>query len=166
LLLFAACAASSAAAPRVEEGQRTRVLLTDTRSGRTIVLQNVTSGSRSEVYREGGGDEMVKVVEDQELQRLLDVLAEQGMFDHAGAAPAPGATSVLAVEQPGRAFVWSRPVATVDSLDRVRAFDLGRGCVMTVYNAATSYHASDLKSADAAPVREAFESARRAQEGR
>jgi hypothetical protein len=167
LLLFAACAVSSSAAPRIEAGQRTRVLLTDTRSGRTLVLQNLSSGSRNEVYRDSNGDAMVKVIDDRELQQLLDVLAMKGMFDLAGPAPAPGARVLLAVEQAGRAFVWSRPPASTETLDQVRAFDEGRGYVMTVYNAAIAHHASDLRDSDSAQMRELVEKdrARRGQGG-
>src|SRR5262245_61258429 len=111
LLLFAACAASSTPAlPRavtVEPGQRVRVELADRTSQRTFALQNVSSGTRSDVY--AGTDALVKVVDDAALQRLLDVLAGQGMFDRAGPAAEPGAKAAIVVETAQRRFVWSRP---------------------------------------------------------
>jgi hypothetical protein len=164
LLLFSACAAASpvvSSAVRIEAGRRTRILLSDLRSGQTLVLQNLSSGSRSEVYGDSQGNASVKVVADDTLQQLIDVLAAQGMFAQSTAMPAPGARAVLAVEQPGRNYVWSRPDPAAATLEQVRAFDEGRGYVMAVYNSETSYHQRDV---DALPkeLRQKIEQAKSA----
>jgi|KBSSwiStaDraftv2_1062776.scaffolds.fasta_scaffold472017_2 hypothetical protein len=148
LLLFAACAASSAASlPRavtIAPGERIRVELADRTSQRTFALQNVSSGPRSNVY--GGADSLLKVVDDQELQRLLDVLAAQGMFDHAGPAADPGSKAAIVVETPQRRYVWSRPQPIPANYDALQQFEAGRGYVLALYNSETAYHGGTLEN--------------------
>src|SRR5262245_25728571 len=148
LLLFAACAASSAAAlPRavtIATGQRVRVELADRTSQRTFALQNASSGTRSNAY--GGNDALLKVVDDHELQRLLDVLAAQGMFEHAGPAADPGSKAAIVVDTPQRRFVWSRPQPIPANYDALQQFEAGRGYVLAVYNSETAYHGGTLEN--------------------
>ena len=146
LLLFAACAASSASSlPRavtITPGQRVRIELADRTNQRTFALQNVSSGHRSDLY--GGADTLLKVVDDQELQRLLDVLAAQGMFDHAGAAADPASKAAIVVETPEHRYVWSRPQPIPANYDLLQQFEAGRGYVLAVYNSETAYHGGTL----------------------
>ncbi len=153
LLLFAACAASSPSLPRaltIHPGERTRIAVSDLASGRIFALQNQSAGSRDEVYGEANGNSMVKVVSDQQLQQLLDVLAAQGMFAHAGNAAVPGARAAIAIDSSGGRIVWSRPTPAAGTLDEVHAFEAGRGYVLALYNSETSYHLGTIDSFDPA----------------
>ncbi|MGE3174730.1 MAG: hypothetical protein AB7O97_19015 [Planctomycetota bacterium] len=146
LLPLAACAASSL--PRevqIEPGRRTLVSLADLRSGHTLVLQNLSSGSRGDIYGDDGSSDLVKVVPDESLQQLLDVLAAQGMFAQATSTPAPGARAVLTVELPERRYVWSRPTPSAATLEQIQAFEAGRGYVLAVYNSETAYHRGSVQ---------------------
>ena len=152
LLLLAGCAGSSARLPRVltvEEGRRTRVAITDS-SGRSFVLQNLSSGSRNEVYRDPGARTQPKVIRDADVQTLLDALAARGMFARASDAAAPGARSVISVETPERSWFWSRP--PVDPTrppaeqPAVLEFDEARGYVLAVYNSEMSFHSGTIES--------------------
>lgn len=165
LLCLAACT-SQPQLPRalvVAPGQRTRIELVDFGTKVSLVLQNGSSGSLADVYSDSRGTVSTKVIADEELQQLLDVLAAQGMFAAAGAAAAPEARAAIVVEQPDRRFVWSRPRPRPDNLDAVRAFDEGRGYVMTVYNSATAFHALDEE--EMAAMRAAIQRAKAGQRG-
>lgn len=168
LLLLQACASPSPALQRaveIEPGRRTRVAFVDFSSNVALVLQNASSGSPEEVYSDQTGNAMVKVVEDEELQRLLDVLAEVGMFHHARTAPLPEARSALVVEHEGGRMVWTRPTAGPGNLAEVRAFDQGRGYVMAVYNIAIALHSRTLDDPDMARVRQSIQEARASKDG-
>lgn len=141
LLLLAACASSSALprAVTIPAGERVRVVLLDVARNRAFALQNLSSGSRREIYADTGNDTLVKVVDDTRLQQLLDVLAARGMFERAGDAPVPGARAAIAVELQGRRLVWSRPVPNGTNTTDVQAFEEGRGYVLAIYNDETAY---------------------------
>ena len=152
MLLLAGCADSSPDLPRVleiEAGRRTRIVILD-QAGRSFALQNLSSGSRPEVYGDTSGTTLAKVVTDADLQQLLDVLASKGLFERATSAAAPGAKSVLVVEQPGRSFYWSRPAVDPtrgpDEQPGVKAFAEGRAYVLSIYNSEVAYHAGSLES--------------------
>lgn len=145
-LLLAGCAGASTL-PRtvaIEPGKRFRVWLQD--DGRAFVLQNQSSGSRSEVYEDTRADSLTKVVRDEALQNLLDMLSAHGMFARTASAPAPGARAVIAVESPDRTWFWSRPTATPTTVDEIRVFEEGRAYVMSVYNSEPAYRSGSIDS--------------------
>lgn len=146
LLAWLSACASTPELPReieVRAGRRTRIELVDLRRNLSLVLQNASSGSAEAVYSDELGSLATKVVADADLQKLLDVLAQQGMFASATATPAPDASAAIVVDQDGRRWVWSRPAATLENVAAIQTFEEGRGYVLTVYNAATAYHALD-----------------------
>ena len=152
LLLLAGCAGSSSQLPRVltvEAGRRTRVAITDA-SGRSFVLQNQSSGSRNEVYRDPGARTQPKVVPDGDVQVLLDALAARGMFARASEVAVPGARSVISVETPERSWFWSRPPVdpsrAPSEQPAVLEFDEARGYVLAVYNSEMSFHSGTIDS--------------------
>lgn len=149
LLLFAACAASSALprAVTIAPGDRVRVQLIDLTTGRAFELRNRSSGSRDAVYGEAR-TESIKVVEDAQLQKLLDVLASKGLFDRPDAAPPPGTRAAITVESGGRRHLWARPVPTPTNLDAVGSFEEGRAYVLAVYNSETSFGLGTIDSFD------------------
>jgi hypothetical protein len=156
LVLFAQCA-SQAGLPHVvtiASGKRTRVLLTQIDSRQTLALQNESSGSQKQIYSDSAGDLAEKVVADDELQRLVDLLAQQGMFQKAGAGAAPGAKELLVVEQDGKRWIWSRLNAAQTTADELMAFSRARTYVMAVYNSAVAYHTRKLTGKDLEAERE------------
>jgi hypothetical protein len=167
LLLLAGCASSSAHLPRVvtiEAGRRVRVTLSDAQ-GRMFAMQNLSSGSRNEVYRDPGSTAQPKVVRDPDLQTLLDALADRGMFARATPEAPAEARAVIAVETPDRSWFWARPA--VDPLrdasqqPGLREFDEARGYVLAVYNSEMSFHAGTIDSF-APEVRKQIDDARKA----
>jgi hypothetical protein len=140
-VLVGACAGAPPGAT-VVAGQRTRVALTDVTSGRSFVLQNASSGSAHEVYSERSGDQAVKVVADPDLQQLLDVLADRGMFETAAEQPARDARDLLIVEAAGRRWVWSRRLRGIDATEL--QFHEARSYFLTFYNQVMAYHAGDI----------------------
>jgi hypothetical protein len=151
LLLLAGCAGPSTLprAVEVEEGRRVRVALTDA-SGRTLAMQNLSSGSRTEVYSDRGAAAQPKVIRDADLQTLLDALAERGMFENASPAAAPGARSTIVVETPDRSWIWSRPAVdpskSPDEQPLVGRYDEARAYVLFIYNSEMSFHAGSVES--------------------
>ncbi len=160
LLLLAACAASSprlARAITIEPGNRTRVVLQEPSAGASFVLQNRSSGSRAQVYGDARGDAMAKVVDDNRMQQLLDVLAEQGLFAHATATQDASARAAITVEHQDRVYCWTRAPRHKHNTDVIRQFDECRGYVLAVFNSETSYHARQLDDPEAAQLRNAIE---------
>lgn len=142
------CQSSLPPAPvRVEPGRRTVVRLLQFRDGQvmTMSLQNLSSGSRREVYSDRGGEPGAKVIDDDELQRLLDVLAQQGIFEHPGGAPAD-ARDVLMVQQDDRRYVLSRRLQGRDPAEL--PFFEAQSYFLAVWNQAIAFRSSDANRAD------------------
>ena len=151
LTSFAACAAAPA---RLE---RTRVVWTDVAHGQTLTLQNSSAAPRAEVYRDPAGDSKLKVVDDEQMQKLVAVLDAQGLREHAAAAPLPGARAVLVVELGDRRLVWSRPQVAPNNLDAVAAFDKGLRYVIAVYNETPAYHTRRVDDPELTGLRKAID---------
>jgi hypothetical protein len=152
LLLLPACAS---APQRVARGQRTRVLLVDTQHNHTLTLQNASSGSKEQIYRDTAGDSTLKIVGDEQLEALLTALDSEGMAQKATAAPQPGARALIVLEQGDRRQVWSRPAPNADSAG-ASAFDKGLRYVVALYNGTPAYHARDLNDPEMAGIRKAI----------
>src|SRR5580765_489174 len=152
LLLLPACAS---APQRVVRGQRTRVLLVDTQHKRTLTLQNASSGSKEQIYRDTAGDSTLKIVSDEQLGALLTALDSEGMAQKATAAQLPGARTLIVLEQGDRRQVWSRPTPTADSAG-ASAFEKGLRYFLAVYNETPAYHARDLNDPEMAGIRKAI----------
>jgi hypothetical protein len=161
LLLLPACAS---AAQRVPRGQRTRVLLVDTQHNHTLTLQNASSGSKEQIYRDTAGDSTLKIVSDEQLDALLTALDSEGMAEKATAAPLPGAKALIVLEQGDRKKVWSRPVPTADSAG-TNSFDKGLRYVVALYNGTPAYHARDINDPEMAGIRKAIEEEKAKQQG-
>ena len=109
-LLLAQCAGSSL--PRaltVQKGERTTVVA-QTR-GMSLKLLNASAVSREKTYSDPQSDLSTKIVDDEAMQGLLDILAKEGFFDLAGPGIAPVVGS-LTVEQGERRFTMNPPVVT------------------------------------------------------
>lgn len=109
-------------------------------SGQAFTLQNASSGSPSEVYSDQRADRMTKVVSDGEVQALVDILAEHGMFEHGAPAAPPDAREALVVEFPGRRWVWTRSRRPGDPAEA--AFQDARGYFLALYNSSVAYHSA------------------------
>lgn len=103
-------------------------------------LQNASSGSKAEVYGDAHRDRSVKVISDGELQALMDILAEHGMFERATAAAPLEARESIVVEMPDRRWVWTRlhQSGVVDE-----PFHAARGYFLALYNGAVAYHGNE-----------------------
>lgn len=148
LALLCQCATSGPPVQRVlqvEPGQMVRVSLLQVQNGQALTLQNASYSKPADVYSDPATDRAVKVVDDEEMQKLLDVLAGQGLFDRATSLPAGDARETITVQQGDRRWVWSRRPGSVAEIE---AFGKGRICVMTLYNSTTAYHKAQLSSQD------------------
>ena len=161
LLLLPACAS---APQRVAKGQRTRVLLVDTQQKHTLTLQNASSGSKEQIYRDTAGDSTLKIVNDEQLEALLSALDSEGMAQSATAAPQPGARALIVIEQGDRRQIWSRPAPNADGAG-TSAFDKGVRYVVALYNNTPAYHARDLHDPEMARIRKAIADDEKAKQG-
>lgn len=139
---FAGCAGGPALARAVtiEAGRPTRVLLAQLRERQTFLLQNASSTTAADFY---GGDmpALAKIASDAQLQALLDILAEKGMFANGGGGVPPDALDALVVEQGGQRWTWARRRAGVQA-DEV-AFHEARSYFLDLYNLSQAYHSAD-----------------------
>jgi hypothetical protein len=148
LVLAAVVAAGCAAGPSlprglaIEAGRRTRVEWTQVSTGQTFALQNASSGTQREVYSDHRTDELTKVVDDADLQALLDVLTEKGLFAQAAPEPAAAARDLLVVRQGDRRWIWSR-LRGMPGGDA--AFQEAKAYFLSVYNAAVAFHTPDAR---------------------
>lgn len=155
LALLLQCSGSPVVTSRVvavERGERVVVGLTQSGSGHTLLLQNASYSPPVDVYSDPASESLLKVLADDEMQRLLDVLGGLGMFDRAGPAAA-GAREVLSVRSGDRSWFWSRLPGSTD----VEAFGNARAAVMAVYNGTTAYHRANVTSRDFAAERDRVE---------
>jgi hypothetical protein len=167
---FAAGCASDPGLPRVvtvAAGQPTRVLLQQVRQQQTFLLQNASSTEAAQFYG-GATATLAKVVPDAQLQVLLDILAQKGMFGEPRAAVPPEARDVLVVEQGDRRWIWARRRAGIQAEEA--SFHEARAYFLELFNSNMAFHASapgqrpDLR-AEQERVRSDAEAARSRLEG-
>lgn len=142
MLLFAACAASSPDLPRVvtvTPETAVRIVLTDVKNDRSLAVQNAAA---SAARRRADSRAVVKVVRDEDLQTLLDVLAEKGLFEHGTARPLPDAIDLLTVENGTEHWHWARRKLGVQAEEM--AFHESRSYFLAVFNNAVDYRRSTV----------------------
>lgn len=127
----------------VDPGQPTLVTMRQGAGKLTLTLRNESAGYADQVYRTSK-DPGIKVVPDAELQTLLDVYAEDGLFQHAlGGSPGAGSTSgldVLTIDQQGQQWHWVRRQRGAQQGDE--AFHKARDYFLAIYNGNVAYHGS------------------------
>ena len=138
---WSSCASSLAREVVVENGRPTRVLLTQVSNNTVFLLQNASSAESAEFYRDTNARALGKIVPDEQLQALLDVFAEKGMFAAAASVAPPDARDVLAVEHGGKRWIWARRQAGVQAGET--SFHEARGYFLEVYNSSTAYRTVD-----------------------
>ncbi|MCR9247621.1 MAG: hypothetical protein NXI31_21560 [bacterium] len=134
----------------VHPGERTTVRMVQFNGGRMFTLQNASSGSAHDVYKNKRSDPLTKVVDDELLQRLLDVLAERGLFQTATPAAPSSARDALIIDHnsPGsgsRRYVIHReglPLAEAQRYLEAKKYFLD------VYNRAEAFHTADINRTD------------------
>jgi hypothetical protein len=147
--MFAQCAGGGPVPQRVlavETGVRTSIALHQGSRGVLLELQNASAAARHDVYSDRKTVPSLKVITDEELQALLDVLSAQGLFTRAARTQPPNAPELLAVTHGDERYYWPRP--TVDDPPALQAFDESRRYVMAVYNSSTAYHTGKLSPKD------------------
>lgn len=135
--LAAAACASGPSLPRglqIEPGKRTTVRLMQFANGLAFTLQNASSGSAADVYSDPKGDQQTKVLADAQLQALLDVFTDKGMFAQGTTSVPADAKDALVVLHGERRWVWSKRSATDQQ------FTDAKGYFLELYNQATAYH--------------------------
>lgn len=125
---------------QVQPGQRTTVRLMQFQQNQSqvLTLQNASSGSAAEVYSDKRADPFAKVVSDAQLQALLDVFAEKGVFRNGLASVPPEARDALIVQQDDRRWVFSRRQAGLQQEEL--PFHEAKAYFLSVWNSATAYH--------------------------
>ncbi len=143
LLAAAAACASGPTLARVvtvKEGQPTRMRLF---AGTSLVLslQNESSIAAGALYGEARSPKELgaKVVDDVDLQALLDVFAERGMFPQSLPDVPAEARDVLVVESGGQRWLWARRGLAGDPAAE-QAFGDARGYFLALYNSSIAYH--------------------------
>jgi hypothetical protein len=146
-LLLAVCAfVACASGPRlarvvtVNEGETTRIRLL---AGTSLVLslQNESSIAAGALYGEARSAKELgaKVVDDVDLQALLDVFAERGMFPHSLVDVPADARDVLVVESGGQRWLWARRGLAGDPAAE-QSFGDARTYFLALYNSSIAYH--------------------------
>ncbi len=153
VLLAAACALAGGCAsgpnlPRalaIEAGRRTTVRMMQFSTGQVFSLQNASSGSADDVYSDKRADPLAKVIPDEQLQKLLDVLAEKGAFQGTSTVP-PDARDALIVQQDEKRWAFYRRQAGLQQEEL--AFHEAKAYFLSVWNGATAYHTTDPDTTD------------------
>ena len=139
----AGCASgpSLARAVEVEAGEATRVLLTQVQGRTTFLLQNASSADHAAFYSDPKDPVLGKVVPDAQLQALLDVFSEKGLFATGLGSVPPDARDVLVVENGGRRWTWARRQPGMQATEAT--FHEAKAYFLEVYNSSMAYRASD-----------------------
>lgn len=154
-LLVAACtlvACSSgpslSRALEVTPGQRTTVHLLQVNGSLALSLQNDMEQERAKVYGEATSaiDPGRKVVADADLQALLDVFSDKGMFAASLDEVPADARDALIVEQGDRRWIWVRRQRGVQQAEAT--FHEARAYFLSLYNSSVAYHGTGLARPD------------------
>lgn len=128
-------------AVQIESGKRTMVQLVQFGSGPSVAGKPLSLQNASSVATSATGtsapDALTKVVDDEQLQALLDVFAEKGVFASGAATVPPDAQDALVVSHGGKRWVMSRRKVGLQSEEL--AFHEAKAYFITVWNSATAY---------------------------
>jgi hypothetical protein len=140
--LLAACASGPTLQRSVvvEPGAKTVVRYVDVKGTLSLSLQNDSAAAPAKVYGADTAtiDPGAKVVVDEELQALLDVFTESGLFAGAANEVPPDALDALVVDQQGRRWVFARRLRGMQQAEA--PFHEGRAYFLALYNSVTAYH--------------------------
>ncbi len=167
-LFVAACASAPGRARDVvvTAGEPIKVSLLQVQDGLRFELQNASAEDRAAVYSDASTNPLAKVVPDEQLQRLLDVFAQSGLFATAQSTAAPDARDVLRIDRAGSSWTWSRRQRGVQA-DEAR-FHEAKAYFLELYNSSTAYHRGQARPdfrEERGRAREDAEAARRRLEG-
>lgn len=121
-------------------GEKTSVRYVDVKGTLALSLQNASAAAATDVYRADSGtiDPGAKLVDDAELQALLDIFSERGLFAAAvGEVPAD-ALDALIVQQGRQRWVFPRRLRGMQQTEA--PFHEGRAYFLALYNDVTAYH--------------------------
>lgn len=140
--IFVACS-STPTLPRslvVNPGERTTVHLLQVNGSLALSLQNESAQVSAEVYTAASSeiDPGRKVVADANLQALLDVFTDKGMFAASLNEVPRDARDVLMVEQGKRRWIWVRRQLGVQQAEQT--FHEARSEFLALYNSSIAYH--------------------------
>lgn len=121
-------------------GQKSVVRYIDVKGTLALSLQNASAAAATDVYRTDSGaiDPGAKVVADDDLQALLDIFSERGLFAAAANEVPADALDALIVQQGGQRWVFPRRLRGVQQAES--AFHEGRAYFLALYNDVTAYH--------------------------
>jgi hypothetical protein len=144
LLVAACCFVACQSGPSlrrsvtVSEGERTAVVLVASNGRLTLSLQNESAGNAAAVYATNSADPSRKVVADADLQALLDVFSELGLFAQAQSVVPPDARDVLFVDHGGKRHAWARRQLGAQTSES--SFHAARDYFLALYNSNVAYH--------------------------
>lgn len=154
-LLLAACTlVACSSGPRlkrdleVHPGELTRVRLIQVKGKLAFSLQNDSAGVPEKVFTANSSqiDPGQKVVSDGNLQTLLDVFSEKGLFGGSLAEVPADARDVIVVEQGKRRWLWARCQLGVQAAEQT--FHEARAEFLALYNSSVAYHGSEDQRPD------------------
>lgn len=126
----------------VRDGEPTVIAL---RQGNLLLtLRNESAGLKEDVYKQAR-DTNLKVAPDGELQALLDVFAEEGLFARAANAANAG-PEVLQIEQGDRVWSIARPAGN-DPQGKAN-FHQARQYFLAIYNGNVAFHGAHQRDAN------------------
>lgn len=130
----------------VAAGKPTAIRLVTGSGKLALSLQNESAGYADQVYSATAADPSKKVVPDADLQALLDVFSEKGMFDQALASAPGDARDVLVVEHEGRRWIWVRRQLGVQASEQ--DFHEARAYFLSLYNSSVAFHGTGSQRPD------------------
>ena len=154
-LLLAACTlVGCSSGPRlkrdleVHPGELTRVRLIQVKGKLAFSLQNDSAALPEKVFTANSSqiDPGQKVVGDGNLQTLLDVFSEKGLFGSTLTEVPADARDVIVVEQGKRRWLWARCQLGVQASEQ--AFHEARAEFLALYNSSVAYHGSEQERPD------------------
>jgi hypothetical protein len=122
----------------IRDGERTAVVLVSSNGRLTLSLQNESAALANAVYTANSADPSRKVVADADLQALLDVFSELGLFAAANPVVPPDARDVLFVDHGGKRHAWVRRHLGAQASER--SFHDARDYFLALYNSSIAYH--------------------------
>lgn len=141
-ILFVGCQSTPSLARTliVAPGELTTVRLIQVKGHLAFSLQNGSGQAPDQVYTANSNqiDPGSKVIADAELQALLDVFSELGLFAASLDEVPHDALDALIVEQGGQRWVWVRRQLGVQAAEQ--SFHDARAAFLTLFNSSVAYH--------------------------
>jgi hypothetical protein len=116
------------------EGDKVAVHMVQAKNQLTLTLYNGSAVAAEDGNRQVGA----KVVADADMQALLDIFAEKGLFERGLPQPPPQALDLLCVDAGGKRWHWGRTQLGVQAAEA--NYYEARSYFLALYNSSEAFH--------------------------